>query len=153
MQFAGEQRLPKILAIITPNPIYLFFLLFKYHCAVIASLCAIQPPPPVISLSSACTLAKKAFPAFFSCTKYVSEVSLLLFTAGFYQLALTMFIASFRSCNDQPQKCTDTQNSDTDPSNSANLALCNFQVSGAFNKLALYSKHLHLGTLQLECSL
>ena len=66
-------------------------------------------------------MAKKAPPAFFSYTKYVSEVSLLVLTAGSYQLALAMFIRSCTSCTDQPNKCTDRANSDTDPSNSADL--------------------------------
>lgn len=70
-------------------------------------------------------MAKQAPPAFFSYAKYVSEVSLLALTAGSYQPALAMFIASCRSCRsctDQPNKCTDRANSDTDPSNSADLA-------------------------------
>lgn len=108
--FAGEQRLPNILAVLTPIPlIYLFLPVFKYHFAVIRrGLCAAPyPTPPVISHRGVYAPAKKASPAFFSHTKYVSEVSLLLFTAGSYQLALTLFIESCRSCTDQPPKSTD----------------------------------------------
>lgn len=75
---------------------------------MIRSLCAASyPAPPVIPQRGVCAEAKKASPGFFSHTKYVNEVFLLLFTAGSYQLALTMFIASCRSCTDQPPKCTD----------------------------------------------
>lgn len=95
-------------------------------------------------------MAKKAPPAFFSYAKYISEVFLLVPMAGSYQLALAIFITTCRSCTDQPNKCSDRAKSDTDPSNYADLAYASSRYLCYPTSWLLTSKHLHLGTLQLD---